>query len=276
MSEIRGVDLSSWQSELKDGAVLKKAGTSFAILKVTEGRTVKDKAFTAHYNMCREAGIPTGAYVYSHAIGAEGGRAEADFALAQLNGRSLELPVYLDVESGTMLASGKEQIMAAIRAFGQAVKAAGYRAGVYASKWVYDVYINYAALKAEGFSIWCAAYNITGAGMPCDIWQHTDKGRITGYSGNLDFNILYNGALLGGAEPAPENAFWPPRTIDLGMSGADVGLWQAVMRAKGYECEITEEFDERTRLATIEFQTEAGITPDGIPGPVSWAAALKY
>lgn len=30
MSEIRGVDLSSWQSELKDGAVLKNAGISFA------------------------------------------------------------------------------------------------------------------------------------------------------------------------------------------------------------------------------------------------------
>lgn len=75
--------------------------------------------------------------------------------------------------------------------------------------------------------------------------------------------------------PPPEAQYWPPRTIDQGMSGADVAVWQAVMIARGYECEITGEFDYNTLLATLKFQRESGLVDDGIPGPLSWAEALR-
>lgn len=69
--------------------------------------------------------------------------------------------------------------------------------------------------------------------------------------------------------------FWPPRTIDLGMSGPDVRLWQALMVCRGYECPVTGDFDEPTKEAAIKYQQSAGLTPDGIPGPMSWGAALS-
>lgn len=76
-------------------------------------------------------------------------------------------------------------------------------------------------------------------------------------------------------EAVEDEAFWPPRTIAKGMSGPDVAVWQAVMIARGYECEITGEFDYATLLATLKFQRDVGLSDDGIPGPLSWAEALR-
>lgn len=79
----------------------------------------------------------------------------------------------------------------------------------------------------------------------------------------------------GAAVDKPAAAFWPPRTIAKGMSGADVTVWQAVMRARGYDCPVTGEFEEKTHEATVKYQTAAGLSADGIPGPVTWAAGLS-
>lgn len=68
--------------------------------------------------------------------------------------------------------------------------------------------------------------------------------------------------------------FWPPRTIAVGMSGPDVLLWQALMNCRGFECPVTGNFDEVTKEAAVKYQQSAGLTPDGIPGPMSWGAAL--
>lgn len=75
------------------------------------------------------------------------------------------------------------------------------------------------------------------------------------------------------AEPR-NDIYWPPRTIAVGMSGPDVFLWQALVGCRGFECPITGDFDEATKEASVKFQQSAGLTPDGIPGPMSWGAAL--
>lgn len=75
--------------------------------------------------------------------------------------------------------------------------------------------------------------------------------------------------------PRNDSEYWPPRTIDAGMEGPDVAVWQAVMIARGHKCEITGEFDYNTLLATLEFQRGAGLKDDGIPGPLSWGEALR-
>lgn len=281
----KGIDISSWQRDLVDGAILTRGGIDFAILKVTEGRTIKDIAFSSHYNMCKGQGIPVGAYVFSHAIGADGGRAEAEFALSVLSGRKLDLPVYLDIEADAMLASGKTAIMAATRAFGDTMKAAGYKVGVYASRSRYGAYIDAEALRSEGYSIWCAAYNNSGAGMSCDIWQHTDTGRLSGYGGNLDMNIMYNAALLNGAQSkAPEKTEEAGVKLTLkqlakGDNGAQVKTMQALLIKKfNISCGISGadgDFGTKTDNAVKTFQKKKGLSVDGICGLNTWTALLK-
>lgn len=282
----KGVDLSGWQNDFIDGTVLTKGGIDFAILKVTESTTYTNHAFSAHYNMCKLVNIPMGAYVYSHAVGASGGKAEGEYAVKILAGRKLTLPVYLDIEDEFMLSTGKTAIMAAIRAFGAVLKAAGYKVGVYASRSRFGQYIDAEALRKEGYSIWCAAYNNTGAGMECDIWQHTDKGKLAGYNGNLDFNILYNGALLTGYEasaPTPVNKVLKevqPKLYQLtaGSEGSQVETMQVLLIEKhGISCGkdgADGDFGPNTEKAVIEFQRRKGLTADGICGISTWTALL--
>ena len=50
-------------------------------------------------------------------------------------------------------------------------------------------------MKAK-YSIWLAQYN-DRAELDCDIWQNSSSGRINGYNGRLDTNIVYDESLYG-------------------------------------------------------------------------------
>ncbi len=76
------------------------------------------------------------------------------------------------------------------------------------------------------------------------------------------------------AEPVKE-AYWPPRMICQGMTGDDVAVLQALLQARGYTCEITGDFNLRTRNMTIAFQAENGLDQDGIAGPLTWGKILE-
>ena len=281
----KGIDLSGWQNDFTNGSLLKTGGIDFVILKLTEGTGFTNSSFSHHYNMCKGQAVPVGAYVFSHAIGANGGKAEAEYAIKVLAGRKLELPVYLDIEASDILNSGKAQIMAAIRAFGAAIKAAGYKVGVYASRSAFQSYMDLNALRNEGYSIWCAAYNNTGAGIDCDIWQHTDKGRITGYSGNLDFNIMYNTSLLssGGSTVASKPVASSGISVALpqlqmGSQGAAVrSLQHLLIRKFSISCGTSGadgDFGKNTQSAVKTFQKRKGLPVTGICDKDTWTALL--
>ena len=76
----------------------------------------------------------------------------------------------------------------------------------------------------------------------------------------------------------PEQAketYWPPRMICKGMAGDDVAVLQAVLTARGYTCEITGEFDQRTHNMTIAFQAEHDLDQDGIAGVLTFGKLLE-
>lgn len=81
----------------------------------------------------------------------------------------------------------------------------------------------------------------------------------------------------GGASPSPTEpeAYWPPRTLALGMYGPDVVALQGLLIAHGYPAGISGTFDGATRLMTMAFQAEQGLVGDGIAGPLTWAALTK-
>lgn len=76
---------------------------------------------------------------------------------------------------------------------------------------------------------------------------------------------------------APEkSAYWPPRMLCEGMSGPDVFALQGLLCARGlYTAEVSGRFDDRLREAVISFQRAAALDPDGIAGPLTWAALLR-
>lgn len=254
----KGIDLSNYQSDLTRGELLTAAGIEFAILKLSEGRTLSDRSFNAHYAMCQKMNIPLGAYVYSHATDALGGRAEAEFALKLLDGRALELPVFLDIEGG-ILSAGRSALMASAFAFADAVRAAGYKAGVYASLYPFTVTLDADALRKKDISIWCAAYNSKGAGMTCDFWQYSNTGRIAGYNGNVDLNIGYGeeAGETGAARLYPADM----SVLCRGFYGSQTSALQKLLGI-----EVSGVFDAATEKAVKDFQRENGLVSDGIAG----------
>lgn len=94
--------------------------------------------------------------------------------------------------------------------------------------------------------------------------------------GGMDVPEL--GTVSGGASPAPAvevESYWPPRTLQFGMSGPDVVALQGLLIAHGYPAGITGQFDQATNEQLRAFQTAAGLKADGIVGKKSWAALVK-
>lgn len=283
MANIIGVDLSIWQKGINVKA-LADAGVKFAILKLNEG-SLFDQAFDELYEQCKANGIKVGAYSFSHAYNKSGGRGLADYAIKYLNGRQLDLPLYIDVEASEIWDYGKPGVMASVEGYAEAVRAAGYKAGVYASASPFRTHFDVDALRTGKISIWCAAYNNSGAGMECDIWQHADNGYKDIWKWGVDCDIMYNQALFDGSgQPEvtpteqPEEKSESEAVIDLNMpvirkqsKGTYVKVAQLLLNEKGYNCGTVDGvFGNKTENAAIAFQKKKGLNPDGIIGAKTW------
>lgn len=76
-------------------------------------------------------------------------------------------------------------------------------------------------------------------------------------------------------EPIKQETYWPPRMICKGMSGDDVAVLQALLKARGFTCEITGEFNVQTHNMIIAFQSQNSLDQDGIAGPKTWSRLLE-
>ena len=131
---MKGIDIANYQAGL-DLTSAKSAGIEFAICKVSEGRTYKDKQFDTFYQQAQSCGLPLGAYVYSHATTPDAAIAEANAALLLLGGREVPLGIFMDVETNAQMEIQPVQLKQTVMAFCQTVEAAGYRSGIYGSEY---------------------------------------------------------------------------------------------------------------------------------------------
>lgn len=285
---MNGIDISNYQSSINLSAVRPE----FVIAKISEGTTFRDGSFDRFYNDCSNLDIPIGAYVYSHSTSAERGRAEAEYALQLLNGRPLDLPIFLDIEAD-ILNAGMSALMASALSFAETVKGRGYKAGVYASAYPFKTVLDADKLRENGIYIWCAAYNGGNAPpMDCDIWQSSNTSRWPGYNGPLDKDTMIID-ILGKDEPGynddkTESGLLTDDENDIpvtpklykadmavlckGFYGTQVIVWQKFLVAAGYLSAdwVTGIYDFNTQAATINYQRDHGLTQDGIPGPKTY------
>lgn len=89
--------------------------------------------------------------------------------------------------------------------------------------------------------VWIPAYRASSPDFPCDLWQYSDKGRVSGITGNVDVNRYQRGRMkeffIGGSTAPPKDAYYksnPGRieaktTVglygrkDVGFTGGHVG-----------------------------------------------------
>lgn len=195
MANIKCIDVSEWQGTI-DWNKVKASGVTCAVLRAGFGREASqvDKKFEQNYKNAKAAGVKLGVYWYSYADSVEDAKREAEACLEVLNGKTLELPVFYDLEESFQTSYGKSMLTTVAKMFCETIKAGGFVPGVYANLTWFDNYLDYNSLNDKYF-IWLAQYNYE-AQLGCDIWQYTSEGSVPGIAGGVDVNIIYNDKLI--------------------------------------------------------------------------------
>ena len=186
----RGIDVSRWNGDVNYKAV-RSVGIDYVIIQTGYGMEIgqKDPYFEENYKRAKSAGLKIGVYHYSYARTVAEAKKEAKVCLSIIKGKTLDLPVYIDMEEDSLTYLGKVNLTKMAKEFCNTVKKAGFSAGVYANANWFRNFLDYNSLK-KNYSIWLAQYNTT-KDFECDIWQYSDSGRIRENAGNFDMNYVY-------------------------------------------------------------------------------------
>ena len=201
-----GIDVSKYQKNI-DWNAAKADGVEFAYIRIgyrgygDAGNMVVDPYFEQNYKNARAAGIKVGVYFFSQAITELEAQQEAEFVLAALKGRALDLPVMFDPEFvsgvvGRLQAAGlnRDQQTACVVSFCNTIRANGRTAGLYTNLSWSQTRIDLSRIPNDSF--WYARYVSTEkskaeTGRQASFWQYTSSGKINGISGNVDCDVWF-------------------------------------------------------------------------------------
>ena len=194
---IKGIDVSAYNGTIDWGTVA-AYGMDFAILRITEKSNVVDSSFERNYKGCIDNHIPVGVYKYSYALDVPEIQEEARKVLSTLNGRKLNLPVWLDLEWDKQKELGTKKISMLAEAFIKVITDAGYKAGIYcnAKQWYESVIGN--DLKQK-YDFWIASYPTHDDGTLQERlrpsygagWQYSSNAKIPGVPTVVDRSVFY-------------------------------------------------------------------------------------
>lgn len=202
-----GIDVSQWNGNINWSKV-KADGIDFAIIRVGfrgygTSEPVKpvmlDTNVETNITNAKKAGLDIGLYFYSQAITLNEALEEAGACVNFAKKYGIQYPIYFDTEYSNPDRDGRADSLTKTErtniavAFCEAVKNAGYKAGVYASKSFYYDELNFS--KLSSYNIWVAHYTSNETDFKYDykIWQYSSTGDVSGISGNTDLNIsLYD------------------------------------------------------------------------------------
>ena len=196
--KIKGIDVSKHQGII-DWKKVKASGVEFAIIRIGYGGSepVKDERFEENYKNAKANGLKVGTYLYSYANSESDVEAEVKAILKWLDGKTFDLPFYLDVEDKkTQGKLSVNELTNYVYNICERIEKAGYFTGIYASKNWLETKLD--MNKLNRFTVWLAQWssNPTYQGSYA-MWQYTSDGSINGINGRVDMN--YQLKELGGS-----------------------------------------------------------------------------
>ena len=212
--ELRGIDVSAYNTVTNYQEVAKE-GIRVAILRITEKGHAVDPTFERNDKGFREAGIKTGVYKYSYALNVSQAQEEARKVLGVLKGRTLDFPVFYDMEWSQQRILSKGELTDIVKAFREVIVEGGYSFGIYCNL---DWYRNVLDTKALPYDYWLAAYPYNDRGVIVESlrpsvgigWQYSSKGRLKGITGDVDMDVFYKDN-FGEKEEVQEYKIWVGR-----------------------------------------------------------------
>lgn len=205
------MDVSRWQgsidwdkvkaSGLVSGVMLKTVSTNRKLSKRKDGLYI-DPTFERNYAECKRLGIPVGVYYYCKAVNSA--EADAELALLRkvLTGKTVQLPVAVDIEDTYVQAPLDKQTLTDIAAHALGtVERWGFYAMLYTGLYFgqTNLYMGGAALKK--YDVWLARYpkdktktkpeDKPKTDFAFGMWQYTSDGTIPGVSNGVDLSHAY-------------------------------------------------------------------------------------
>lgn len=181
-----------------DGVMIRAMGNS------ASGKPSKpyiDPTFERNYAECARLGIPVGAYGYFKAAN----RAEADKELAMLKqaltGKTLSLPVAVDIEDEVQKPLGKAALTDLTAYMLSTVESWGVYALLYTGLWFGSTFLYMGGVELKPYDVWLARYpkdktktkpeDKPKTAFAFGMWQYTSTARMPGVSTNVDMSHAY-------------------------------------------------------------------------------------
>lgn len=189
---LKGIDISSFQSDIRNF----NDDVDFVIVKATEGIGYVDKACDSLYQKAKRDRKLLGVYHYARPyLSGNTAEGEAEWFVQNIKGYLNEAILVLDWE-----AEHKDDTNYAKRFLDRVYALTGTKPLVYASSSTINNY-NWKSIVDSDYGLWIAQYG-TNNGQPQQepftkdwgfyaLWQYTSKGRIQGYSSDVDLDYFY-------------------------------------------------------------------------------------
>lgn len=203
------MDVSRWQKRI-DWDKVKASGIVSGVMLRALGNSAKDApskpyidpTFERNYAECQRLGIPCGVYYYCKAVNTA--EADAELALLRkvLTGKTVQLPVAVDIEDTYVQAPIDKQTLTDIAAHAlAAIEQMGFYAMLYTGLYFGrdNLYMGGAALRK--YDVWLARYPRDKSKTKPDdkpktdfffwMWQYTSTASVPGVNGNADLSHAY-------------------------------------------------------------------------------------
>lgn len=187
------ITLDGWR-EIKaagyKGVMLKTVSTNRKLSKRADGLYI-DPTFEDNYKNAKAAGLDVGVYYYTYATSEAMADSELALLADALRGKTLEMPVAVDVEDNKFRVLGKQALTDLTAYALKKVEDMGFYAQLYTytSFAKTRLYMGGAALSP--YDVWLADYTgkTPAVTFAYNAHQHTSKGSVPGISGNVDLNV---------------------------------------------------------------------------------------
>lgn len=200
MNRTYGVDVASYQNT--DLAAYHKAGSSFAIVKLTEGTNYVNPKDSKQVTSSRANHMYTHAYHFAHfGYSVSQAKIEAAYFIKEAKKQNISKKrlLWLDWEagSGNVITGTKSANTKAILTFMEEIKSAGWRPGLYSGKHVMLTEIDTKqVIKKYGTCLWVASYPTMSPVSTANfeyfpsmdgvaIWQFTHNWKNLNVDGNV-------------------------------------------------------------------------------------------
>lgn len=166
------------------GAMLKTVSTNKSF-----GGIYIDPQFERNYAECRRLGIPVGVYYYTYAQDVQTAAAELAMLRQALTGKTLTLPVAVDVEDNKLKPLSADALTDLVAYAADTIESWGLYAMVYTYTYYANTELDMDCLAA--YDLWIADYRGQRPARSHGMWQYTSTGQLEGIAGNVDISHAY-------------------------------------------------------------------------------------